>query len=232
MILSEALLQINASFRGSDDDVPTAATPDYTLWLLTINRKIREWARDPKNKWKSLYDIQALTPVVGIGVQTYNLPNSFLRPSDKVIVTTTSGKDITYRVVEPQERYRYYNAVFVSNSNPQTLTFYNDIIANDQIVGGTIRVPGYFIPADLVSLTDIVPVDDPDWLVYGTASELAFNDLTYESKYVDLNSKANNLYSMMAHGNRSGTNNNPRVAQTRVPRIMGTSGGAWNDRVS
>jgi hypothetical protein len=83
-------------------------------------------------------------------------------------------------------------------------------------------VPGYFLPEDLTADTDTVPVDDPYWLVYTVASELAFNDLTYADKYAELNNKANNLYSMMIKANRNATNKYPRTIRTSVNRIIGT----------
>lgn len=227
MEVSTLFTQINTAYRGSDDDAPAAGTTDFSLWMSTINRKINEWATDGKNTWQSLFEIRSIG-IISVGTQTYDLDIDISVPADSVIVTTTTGKDIEFTICKPQERKRYLHAVYVSGRNPQTLTFQDTIVAADQIVGGTIKVAGYYITADLTSLTDTVPVDNPYWLVYAVASELSFNDLTYESKSADLNAKANNLFSGMVSDNRRGTNNNPRIARTNVNRIPGTRNESMN----
>lgn len=287
MILSELYSQINSAYRGSDDDVPAAGTTDAILWLLTTNRKIREWATDAKNVWESNFHLEkpsepgtvattatttltgtntyftdykagdtilvsgetvrtiativsdtsltvtlafsntasALTfthqSIIALGVQSYAMHRNLLNASDEIYVSTTN-QNLCYLLGKPQERTRYCGEVYMSGRFPQTLTFQTTFLTGEQAISGTLKTPGYYIPNDLVNLTDLIPVDDPYWLVYSVASELAFNDLTYESKYEDLNIKANNLYSQMVSTNRRGTNNNPRVARTNVQRIRGT----------
>jgi len=160
--------------------------------------------------------------IIATAVQSYSLHRRLLNASDKVLVTT-STEDIEYVIGKAQERDRYLNEAYISGRNPKVLTFYTDIESTDNAVGGTLKVPGYYLPVDMTALTDIVSVDDPYWLVYSVASELAFNDITYSDKSPDLNAKANNLFSMMVTANRRGTSNNPRVANTNVVRIQGTN---------
>lgn len=278
--------QINHAYRGSDDDVPTSGTADYNLWEDTVNRKISEWARDPKNRWNSLfrYDspnelgtvatagdttltgtdtyftdynvgdkiivdgeteriIDTITSdtvldvtvaftntvtantyrhvaVIADVVQTYNLHRQFYQPSDGAIASGT--QDYEYSFSDPQGRDRFVLNTYISGFNPKKITFTDTIESTDPIVGSDLIVPGYFLPEDLTSNSDIVPVDDPYWLVYAVASELAFNDLTYADKYAELNTKANNLYSMMSKSNRNGTNKYPKTIRTSVNRIIGT----------
>lgn len=151
--------------------------------------------------------------------QSYSVHRNLLVPSDRVVIESTQNYE--YIISKPQERSRYNNEVYFSGRNPQLITFTDTIV--DGAVGGSLKIPGYYLPNDVSESTDIIPVDDPYWVVYAVASELAFNDLTYEDKYVDLNTKANNLYSQMVTANRRGTNNYPRVLRTNVARIPGTS---------
>ncbi len=51
------------------------------------------------------------------------------------------------------------------------------------------------------------------------ASEIAFNDITYEDKASDLNAKANALYRQMVSDERKGTYNNPIQTPVNVYRI-------------
>jgi hypothetical protein len=221
MITSDLFIQVNGAYRGTDDDAPTSGSTDHELWLATANRKIAEYARDGKQSREALFEVRNVGTVVAAD-QVYDLAEIVL-PADSVIVTTVAGNDIEFTIVKPQERDRFSNAVYISGMNPQTLTFYDEIDADSEIVGGTIKVAGYWLPDDLDDDADVVPVDDPYWLVYAVAAELAFNDLTYENKYPDLVAKANNLYRQMNSNNRRGTSGNPRTVQTNVTRITGTS---------
>lgn len=284
MILSTLFEQINSAYRGSDDDVPAAGSPDYTLWKNTTNRKVSEWSGDAKVDWNSQFSpttinepgtvatagtttltgtstnfldyqvgdkivvdgetertIDAITSdtvltvsvaftntvsantflhktIIKSGVQTYNLHRNFINPSDKVIAD--GANEQKFVIAKAQERGRYLNETYISGLNPQKITFTEDIPAN--IVGYELIVPGYYAPEDLDDADDVIPVDDPYWLVYAVASELAFNDLTYENKAPALNQKANSLYSGMISSNRLGINNFPRTLQYNVNRIRDT----------
>lgn len=224
MTLQQLFIQTNLAFRGSDDDAPVINTTDYTLWLGTANRKLNEWSGDGKHTWSSLFEIRDLG-TVSVGVQTLDLDSDILLPADSLIVTTLTGNDIEYSIVKPQERGRDRRTVYISGHDPQQLTFSDVIIATDPIVGGKIKLSGYFVPPDLVSPNDVVACDDPYWLVYATAAELAFNDLTYQSKYPELNAKANSLYTGMVSNNDRGTGRNPRRARYAIDRIVDTRGG-------
>jgi len=280
MIVSEAMSQINMSYRGSDDDVPVAGTLDYILWLGTMNRKLQEYAKD---QWISQFSHSSpnevgtvstvgTTTLTGVGtyftdyqsgdkitvngetvrtidtitsdtvltitvaftntassltftrltliksgVQTYNLHRRFSTPSDEVKIISTQTD--TFKLEKPQDREA--GVAYIHSANPQKITFYDDITATSLMIGGTLIVPAYYLPADLVNATDIIPCDDPYFIVYSTASELAGNELTYADKAGALNAKANNLYRLMKNANRKGTSNNPRTAPVSVDRISG-----------
>jgi len=219
MILSTLFRHINSAYRGTDDDAPILGSVDGIDWLDVTNRKISEYARDGKALRSTLFQTVSIAQVVTAGDQTYTMGTSFLLPASSVKVLKTDGTYADYTICEPQERGQYRGAVYFTGSDQQTLTFTDPLLAGDSIIGGTIQVDGYFLPAELTLLTDTIPVDDPYWLVYATASELAGNDLTYESKAADLQAKANNLYSMMSANNRRGTHNNPRTVRTKVDLI-------------
>lgn len=223
MLVSTLVDRINYNLRGIDDDAPIEGGDEANYWLSLINAKKDEFASDPLENWTSLFEIRDLATVVAAGVQTYNLPADFSRPSDDVYVTTTDNQRIDFNLLKPQLRDFVSNPVFISGYNPQKLTFVDDIEATSQIVGGTITIGGYFTPDDLTAFSDYVPVDDPQWLAMAVAAEIAFNDVTYEDKYADLVAKANNLYMGMKNANRKGTVTHPRSIPTKVQRISGVS---------
>ena len=71
----------------------------------------------------------------------------------------------------------------------------------------------------MTSDSDTLPFPDPYWGVLAAASEIAFNDIIYETKAPDLNEKANSRYRQMMARNRRGTYNNPRRIPRNMPRI-------------
>ena len=139
-------------------------------------------------------------PIIAAGVQEYALHRNFFVPSDTATVTT-SIQDMTLGFAKPQERV--YTDLYISGRSPKMLTFYNDIESGSQLVGGTLKVPGYYLPDDMVNATDEVPVDDPTWLVYATAAELARNDAAKDDQFANLVGMANELYRKMIDANNA-----------------------------
>lgn len=215
MLVSTLFDRINSALRGLDDTTPTEGSEEANYWLGIINRKKDEWATDPFENWSSLFQINNVTGTITAGDQTYALPTGLLRPSD-VVKVTNGSQEFKLDIVEPQLRDQYTDAVYLTGSD---LVFVDEINSDSQLVGGTISVPGFYLPDDLVLFSDTVPVDDPNWLALAVAAELAFSDVTYEDKYSDLQGMANNLYNRMKSANRKGTIVSPRAAQTKVRRI-------------
>lgn len=163
------------------------------------------------------------TTIIATSVQSYSLNRRFLNPSDQIIVTTTTGSIAYYNLAKPQDRLISQGMAYVHDQAPQLLTFQSDITSTDQIIGGTLAMPGFYLPDPVLDDTDLIPVDDPNWLVYRVAGELATNDLIYESKAADLIAQANVLYTAMAVSDRRGTAGNPSTSRTNVVRIPGSN---------
>jgi hypothetical protein len=157
--------------------------------------------------------------IIAASDQSYSVHRDFLYPSDKVTVTDTDSKVHDYTLIKPQERSSLQREVYLHGVNPYTLTFTSTIDSTEDIVGGTLSIPGFYLPADVSLATDTIPLDDPNWGVMATAAEVAFNDVVYEEKAPDLNDKANALFSAMLAKNRAGTFGNPRRMPYRGYRI-------------
>lgn len=162
------------------------------------------------------------TTIIATGVQSYSLHRSFLLPSDSVLITTTGDNDLYYDIIKPQERNTNVRNVYVSGDNPKVLTITSEITSTEDLIGGTLTVPGYYLPDDMTAGSDILPFPDPNWGIMASAAEIAFNDIIYEDKADGINAKANALYAMMSQANRAGTWNNPRKIPTNVNRIRDT----------
>lgn len=161
------------------------------------------------------------TPIIATGTSRYNLHRSFLGASNQVYVLKTDGNRTYYDIIHPEEASNETRNVYIEGGNPLTLVFTDEIASTENIIGGTLHIPGYYMPDDVTANTDTVPIPDPNWAAYAVASEIAFNDITYEDKAPDLNAKANNLYNQMVLKNNRGTYSNPRITPTSVKRIRG-----------
>lgn len=152
---------------------------------------------------------------------TYNVHRSFIAPSGQAYVTKTDNTNTYFNIIKPEEMNTTLREVYLEGHHPTALTFSDTIASTDDIVGGTLFLPGYYMPDDMSAATDILPIPDPNWAVLATASEIAFADITYEDKAADLNAKANALYRQMVTKNRKGTYGNPRVTPIKVGKIAG-----------
>lgn len=218
MLVSSLISKISYALRGLDDVSPSEGSEEANYWLAVANQKKDEWATDPKHDWDSLFEERALVALVANGDNTYNLPTDFIRATDSVFVT--NGTRVSeFTITTPSMRDRDSSSVYISGKNPEVLNFNGQIATTSQYNGGTITVPGFYLPADMTAFSDTVPVDNPYWLVFAVASEIAFNDTSYEDKAPDILAKANEYYMAMTAANRKGTVTLPRKIQTKVKVI-------------
>lgn len=154
--------------------------------------------------------------IIEDGVLEYNLHRDLITPSDRLYVVKTDGQKSFLGFDQPQTRDYVNRIVSVVGVNPQAVIFSQDIESTDQLVGGQLYVPGYYMPADVSAATDLIPLPDPEWGVMAVAAEASLNDITYEDKSADLQAMANSLYKAMVRNNRRGTYGNPRTVPTNV----------------
>ena len=140
------------------------------------------------------------TTIIASAVQAYSLNRKLIAPASEVLVTT-STQDVPLQYTKPQSKND--GDVYISGRNPRLVTFYNDIESTSQLVGGTLKIAGYYLPDELVNQTDLVSVDDANWLVYATAAELARNDPAKDDQFGNLVGMANDLYRKMIAANRN-----------------------------
>jgi len=164
-------------------------------------------------------------PIIAAGVQEYALHRSFFMPSDSAVVRLSS-QDVPFTFMTPEKRTG--GDVYIYGRFPKYLTFYTDIATGNQLIGGQLLVPGYYIPSDLANATDLVPIDDPNWLVYATAAELARNDPAKEDEFPNLLGMANQLYKQMVDANRdTGYLQGSLTMPTSVPQIGSYDDWSW-----
>lgn len=215
------LSQVNYALRGVDDDAPTIGTDDANYWLSILNRKKNEFYNNTKVLWDSSWDV--VSPgTISVGDNNISLDINFIAPSNEVYIETVDGSKVYINVVSPRRRGSS-QCVYITGITQKTVNFNNPVTADSNLVGGTLYVPGYYIPKDInLSVgASKVPLPDPYWGVLAVASEIAFNDLSYEDKASDLNTKANNLYSQLVRSNRRNVYGLPKPIPVVTKRIRG-----------
>lgn len=228
MLVSEFLDLTNDALRGTDEDAPNLGTDEANLWLRTLNRVKNQLYQNSKVLWDETWQSKSLGSVIASATPSYgtDTTTTLIAPSDQVLIVDSNSQNVYYDIIKPRERPRNGRAFYVAGMNPQTLKSTNAITAAEDIVGGTLYLPGYYMPADITVATEdgtsTIPFLDPYYAVLAVASEIAFNDITFEDKSVDLAGKANVLYMQMVRKNRRNTYGKSRPVATDVRRIRGT----------
>lgn len=222
MTVAQWLTATNYALRSTDDDTPDITSDDGVYWLNTLNRKINELYRNSRVLFDSTWEVKSLGAITATATPTFNCDATLIAPSDHIFAVDSNSKKVYYPLIKPRERATTGRQFYLSGVNPQVLTCTNEITADEDIVGGTLYLPGYYMPADLTDATDDIPVPDPYWCVMAVAAEIAFNDITYEDKAEGLNTKANNLYMQMVRANRRGTYGDPKTIPYSTYRIKNT----------
>ena len=205
------------------------------------------WAQEPGVQWQSLRSWASLAATVS-ATDTYALPTALVlgggtvklsdQEGDYVRVIHTSGtEESDYTLVYDSKLYRDGPSV----NNPgsigintsgncarrgSNLVFDVPFTADSPEFGGTIKVPVYTTPADMVSSTSAptgtVSVDDPMFAVFMAAAEYVRNDVTKQNQYANLIAQAtNSMYAMKE-------NNMPQSDEVYTPGQLGPAmGETW-----
>lgn len=226
MTVSDFLTHVNYALRGTDEAAPNIGTAEANYWIETLNRKKNELYENVKVLWNETWEVKSLGTITASATPSYNTNTTLIAPSDEVYAVDTNSKKVYYDLIKPKERPYNGRYFYLAGMNPQVLYCTNEIVATEDIVGGTLYLPGYYMPTDIDSSTEdgtsTIPFLDPYYGVMAVASEIAFNDITFEDKATDLSGKANYLYQQMVRKNRRNTYGEIRPIPTKVRRIGNT----------
>lgn len=195
---------------------PVWGSDKANIVLSIANRKQREWATDPRNKWNSLFENRS-AGTISTSTLTYDLDEDFNLPSDFARIIRTDDSITDYPIVKAQQRNEFAQALYISGRDPKTISFAQAI--DTALASGTLYVPGYFIPDPIVNATDVIAVDDPNWLVYIVASELARNDPAKDADFSTLVGMANDIYTKMSNANNDVGFLQPNSVATNMPAM-------------
>lgn len=228
--------QVQIAYKGNSN-WPAPGNPKYLQYLAIANRLQGGWAMDAGVLWNSTFQTRTYGPISATN-QTYDLDSDVFYLSDSVYIIRTDGNTDQFRVVHPNARNDnngnsvgstagdyglplvYLTGAAALGGSNLTLNFVspfqtivNGTAQNTQWVGGTISLGAYILPTDLANAADVITIDDPYWLVWQTASELARNDPAKQDQVPNLTGMANDAYEKMLtqnEGNSFEQPNGPR----------------------
>lgn len=215
MKLAQLVTDSYLAYRGKLSSVPAAGSEKYNRIVNIANRKQREWAQDSAIDWPSRYEIRSIGSLSS-GTQVYDLDDDILRASDYVLLTSPTGQKQYVGIVKPQQQSRYIKGAYITGSSPKQLTFIQPIDSN--YTGYTIKLACFTMPADMTLPTSTIAVDDPQWLVYIVAAELARNDYAKEEQYPNLVGQANDLYQKMTNDAQVNSFSQPNGVVNNMPQ--------------
>lgn len=215
MIVSDFVARTYLKATGKVSSL-TSTDNDWIKILALGNSFKDDWAREPGVNWATRY-----SPAVSAGTvtatDTFNIPASLYTISsqegDSIRIIHSDGTTYTdYDLVAPERLKHYSTGNYVAQVG-STLKFNAAFKTTSPQFGGTIYVPGYTIPADMVNGSDTVPVDDPNWLCTIVAAEYVRTDITRQAQYPNLIAQANELMKKMIE------NNAPQVQTVTLEQV-------------
>lgn len=193
-----------------------AATTKYNRILGLLNFYTQEWANSWQ--WRSIRNTFNVVATVS-ATDTFLIPATMGHPSrqegDFVRINHVGGvNESQYTILDIEKLYddgpivnaagnATFNSVGTCAIVGNNLVFSVPFTATSAQFGGTIKIPGYSIPATLTGDTDTVTVDDPSWLAARAAAEYIRNDVTRVQLYNSLLNQANDKWETMKKNNRS-----------------------------
>jgi hypothetical protein len=213
---------------------PSSGTAKYTKILALLNIFTQNWATEPV-MWASLRSTFTVTsPATVTATDTFAIPATVGKISeqegDYVRINHANGTDQSTYTIVPIERL-YDDGPTINNAggpycavSGSNLIFPVAFTSTSPQFGGTVKIPGYAIPATLTDGADVIQVDDPYWLCYMAAAEYIRNDITRVQQYGNLIAQANNSMNNMINAN----NSQKETAYASWSPGNGTGGETWS----
>ncbi len=200
---------VTKTWVKSNGEIPTFASgsDEWSYILVLGNYWIDQWANEQSVDWNSLYDpayeIGTIDDASALAIEfdSTEVRKFSQNLGDAVRITWLDGVHYTeYDMVSADDLQNYKDGNYCARVG-STLRFSNTISEAAAEFGGTVTAPVYLYPTHLVKDKDVVPVDDPNWLVAIVAAEVARNDILRKDQYPILSSEANGIMERMMSDN-------------------------------
>ncbi len=194
--LQQVVNKMHRWYAG-DAKYPTPGSADWNMYVEIVNDLKDTMAQSgPSLKLRSCWEERTFGTASAANTQ-YELDDDVTGLSDFVYLDQTDGNKLEYGVIKAEQRGtigRHQREVWSSGTIPLQLNF---SYIPSSAANATIRAGVFFVPEDVSSADEVVPVDNPAYIIFAGAAELAFNDPSKEDKFPDLNGMANDEWQKM-----------------------------------
>lgn len=198
---------VNAAWLKAEGEVPTFAfgADEYKAVLgygnYYINRWPREYGYDPFSLYDPAYSLGTAAATASVDLDTTIIRKLSTELGDSIRIAWLDGIHYTdYDLVAPNELRNYTGQNVVARVG-STLRFAKPITTVAAEYAGIITVPMYTYPTLLAKARDVVPVDDPNWLVCVAAYEIAVHDILRKDTAAGLLAESNDILLRMIADN-------------------------------
>jgi len=207
MNVTQLIAKANLAANGKATTLATTS-PRYTQFLAIANMLQDDWLSEPDIQWNSRYQKLSLGSItsdrVSLDEDIYEFSK---REGDYITIQSTSDpRSVAYYSLVSPDEFRRYHSDTICTVIDDELIFAHTFVPTDSYYDGEVIVPVTMKLDPLVSPTQDILVDDPNWLVYMTAAERVRNTVTKLGQYPALVQKANNLMLKMKEKNNGQVN--------------------------
>lgn len=201
----DKIIQKAYKMATGDDESISRSEPSYSKYVSILNDLQRDWYEEPlilpNERWASLEREETI--VISSDTQ-YDLDGGLaIHPLNysPLSITLPSGGIIIPKLVSTTEFIRSNDKnVYTASSFGKTINLKKEFI--DSAIGGRITYPYYVNLEEISNDDDNIIVDNPNWLVYMLAAEIARSDIVQAGQYGNLVSLAQNSMTSMKNRQR------------------------------
>lgn len=201
----DKIIQKAYKMATGDDESISRSEPSYSKYVSILNDLQRDWYEEslilPNERWASLEREETI--IISSDTQ-YDLDGELvLHPLSysPLSITIPSGKIILPKLVSTAEFIRSNDKnIYTASSDGKNINFKKEFI--NSAIGGKIIYPYYVNLEEISNDDDNIIVDNPNWLVYMLAAEIARSDIVQAGQYGNLISLAQNSMTSMKNRQR------------------------------
>jgi hypothetical protein len=214
------------------EGTPFTDPVNSTKWtyLLTLgNYYINSWASQIGVDWAGLYNPTYLIGTVS-ATDTFDFDNTEVRKlsqetGDPVRILHADGINYTDYTLIPADQLVRYRDRNVCARIGGSIKFAQAFTTSDAEYNGKLYAPIYGYPTQLAAADDVVPVDDPNWLVAVVAYDVALHDILRKDIAPIIKAEADQIMAGMLADNEA-------QANTMAANWQPFSGYLWEDYYS
>lgn len=201
----DKIIQKAYKMATGDDESISRSEPSYGKYVSILNDLQRDWYEEslilPNERWASLEREETI--IISSDTQ-YDLDGELvIHPLNysPLSITLPSGEIIIPKLVSTTEFIRSSDKnVYTASSFGKTINLKKEFI--DSAIGGRITYPYYVNLEEISNDDDNIIVDNPNWLIYMLAAEIARSDIVQAGQYGNLVALAQNAMTSMKNRQR------------------------------